>query len=135
MNIHAKIQKLTSNAVNLIIVKLSNFTLYFCILITVIVIVFNYTFVIAFLGKYHLLDKTGHFLGFLMLTWLIDKYLNIELKTLVITLIIYSALTELGQTYLGFRSGQWFDFVADATGCLCYALIIKANQKKQSLQS
>lgn len=114
--------------------KLSSFTLYLVILLSVVALVVNYAFVTNILHKYHLLDKTGHFFGFLLLCWLMDKLLKLELRILIVTLIFYSALTELGQTYLGFRSGQWFDFVADAMGCLCYALIIKANQKRHSLK-
>ncbi|OUS23288.1 hypothetical protein A9Q98_15550 [Thalassotalea sp. 42_200_T64] len=112
--------------------NLKNFKLllYATLSIVFISVLINYSAIASLLHQYHLLDKTGHFLGFLFLTWLVDKLIKIDLKVTVITLCIYSGLTELGQWYLTFRSGQWTDFLADVLGCFTYALIVRANRNK-----
>ena len=110
--------------------NISNFRLYLFIVITCSVVAINYTFISKLLYQYHLLDKTGHFLGFLFLTWLVHSIVKLDLKLIVITLCIYAGLTELGQSYLEFRSGQVTDFIADVLGCLSYVLIVAANKNK-----
>lgn len=102
---------------------------YITILICAFLVVLNWDLVVTTLNKHHLLDKTGHFLGFLLLSWLVDRLLNINILVTTIGLIFYSALTEIGQHLLGFRSGQWSDFVADMLGCLCYFIIVHANNR------
>ncbi|WP_160173536.1 VanZ family protein [Thalassotalea sp. ND16A] len=105
--------------------------LHYAIFLVVIISVFiNYSAIASLLHQYQLLDKTGHFLGFLFLTWFLDKLIKIDLKVTVFTLCIYSGLTELGQWYLAFRSGQWSDFLADVLGCITYVLIVRANRNK-----
>lgn len=97
------------------------------ILTVLIILIFvsQYFDILAFLHKHHLFDKSGHFLGFLALTAITHKLLRLELMTIVVCMIIYSGLTEIGQWLLGYRSGQWLDFVANFIGCLSYALLFK----------
>ena len=107
-----------------------NFRYYLLILITFGLLAINYSFITKFLYQYHLLDKTGHFFGFLLLTWLVNTLIKVDLTLIIITLCVYAGLTELGQSFLEFRSGQFTDFIADVLGCLCYALIVIANKNK-----
>ncbi len=102
---------------------------YLSTVIFAIVIVLNWAVVAKLLNSYHLLDKSGHFIGFLLLTWLVDSLLKLNLIATIVALVVYSGLTEIGQHLLGFRTGQWSDFLADTLGCFCYFLINKANQK------
>jgi VanZ family protein len=69
------------------------------------------------------IDTIGHFIGFFCLTWLLSSILQLPLVNLTFCLIVYSALTEIGQYYLGFRNGEFRDFVADALGILTFMLI------------
>ncbi|WP_405054429.1 VanZ family protein [Thalassotalea fonticola] len=108
----------------------SNFRIYLFIVITFSLLALNYTFITKLLYQYHLLDKSGHFFGFLLLTWLVNRLIKIDLTPTILTLCVYAALTELGQSYLEFRSGQFTDFIADVLGCLCYVLIVMANKNK-----
>ncbi|MEW6999416.1 VanZ family protein [Colwelliaceae bacterium BS250] len=102
---------------------------YITISVCAVLIVLNWDSIVPFLNKYHLLDKTGHFFGFLFLSWLVDKLLNLNIMVTTIGLIFYSGLTEIGQHMLGFRSGQWSDFIADSLGCLCYLLIVYIDNR------
>ena len=69
------------------------------------------------------IDAIGHFISFFVLTWFLHVFLKLSLILLTPTLIIYGFMTEVGQAYLGFRSGQISDFVADIAGVLCFVLI------------
>ena len=41
----------------------------------------------------------------------------------MVTVAFYGALTELGQYYLGFRSGQLSDFISDLIGISLFGII------------
>jgi len=69
------------------------------------------------------LDSLGHFIGFFGLTWILNSFLKLPLFNLVLCLILYSALTEIGQSYLGFRNGEFRDFFADFLGILAFVII------------
>lgn len=69
------------------------------------------------------IDSIGHFIGFFCLTWVLSSLVKLPLLNLAIALIFYSALTEVGQHYLGFRNGEFRDFVADAVGIIAFVLI------------
>ncbi|GAA0820540.1 hypothetical protein GCM10009111_26180 [Colwellia asteriadis] len=69
------------------------------------------------------IDTIGHFISFFLLTWVVHSLIKVPLVISVITLIFYAACTEIGQYYLGFRSADWFDFLADATGVISFLLI------------
>ncbi len=75
------------------------------------------------LSQYTKIDKVGHFIGFFFLTWLLSNTLKLPLVNLTLTLILYAALTEIGQHYLGFRNGEFKDFIADVLGILTFMLI------------
>jgi hypothetical protein len=68
-------------------------------------------------------DTIGHFIGFFVLTWFISSVVKISFLTTLLTLIFYSALSELGQYYLGFRNGEFSDFFADVAGISLYLLL------------
>mgnify|MGYP000379602019 CR=1 FL=1 len=70
------------------------------------------------------IDTIGHFIAFFCLSWIIYGGIKLELKTTVIGLSVYGALTELGQLFLGFRNAEWSDFYADVAGTVLFALII-----------
>lgn len=69
------------------------------------------------------IDTIGHFIGFFFLTWVLSSLLKFPLINLALCLIFYSALTEVGQHYLGFRNGEFRDFVADLIGISTFLLI------------
>jgi VanZ family protein len=69
------------------------------------------------------LDTIGHIIGFFGLTWILVGLLKLPLTSTVICLFFYSALTELSQYYLGFRRGEFSDFVADVVGISLFAVI------------
>ncbi len=66
------------------------------------------------------LDSIGHFIGFFMLTWLLNGLLKVPLFNTTICLTFYAALSEIGQYYLGFRNGEFRDVVADVVGILLF---------------
>ncbi|WP_068547362.1 VanZ family protein [Thalassotalea crassostreae] len=110
---------------SLINVKFSASQILILTLLIISIFISQYFDITAFLHKHHLFDKSGHFLGFLLLTAITHKLLKFDLTTVVMSMIVYSGLTEIGQWLLGYRSGQWLDFVANFIGCLSYALLFK----------
>ncbi len=89
----------------------------------------NLDSVLIALDKHHILDKTGHFLGFMLLNWVVHYVIKVDIVISTSTLILYAGFTEIGQSYLSFRSGQFSDFVADALGCLMYALLVVLHKR------
>lgn len=69
------------------------------------------------------IDTIGHFISFFVLTWFTISVIKLSLSITLITLIFYAALSELGQYYLGFRSGELSDFFADIAGVTLYILL------------
>lgn len=67
------------------------------------------------------IDTVGHIIGFFGLTWILVGFIKLPLINTVICLFFYSALTEFSQYYLGFRSGEFFDFIADIVGISLFA--------------
>lgn len=69
------------------------------------------------------IDTFGHIVGFFVLSWVLIGLLKLPLINTVICLYFYSALTEMGQYYLGFRSGEFIDFIADIIGVSLFAAL------------
>jgi hypothetical protein len=69
------------------------------------------------------IDTIGHFIGFFILTWVVSSILKLSLLNTLITLFFYSALSELGQYYLGFRNAEFSDFFADIVGISLYIFL------------
>jgi VanZ family protein len=69
------------------------------------------------------IDTYGHITGFFGLSWILIRFVKLPLINTVICLYFYSALTEIGQYYLGFRNGDFFDFVADVVGVSLFATL------------
>lgn len=69
------------------------------------------------------IDSIGHIIGFFILTWFLYSIVKGSLLYLSLSLILYAALTEIGQFYLGFRNGEWSDFFADLFGISLFLLI------------
>ncbi|MBA6230662.1 MULTISPECIES: hypothetical protein [unclassified Colwellia] len=68
------------------------------------------------------IDTIGHIIGFFGLTLLLVGLLKLPLINTVICLFFYSGLTELSQYYLGFRRGEFFDFIANIVGVSLFAI-------------
>lgn len=66
------------------------------------------------------IDTIGHFIGFIVFTWLVHIFLQLPLVTLTVALVFYSAASEIGQYYLGFRNGEFTDFLANVAGIFTY---------------
>lgn len=69
------------------------------------------------------MDTIGHFIGFFTLSLLLNSIFKLPLLNTITCLIFYAALSEIGQYYLGFRNGEFRDFVADVVGILFFALL------------
>ena len=69
------------------------------------------------------IDTIGHLIGFFCLSLLLNSIFKFPLMTTVVCLTFYAALSEIGQYYLGFRNGEFRDFVADVVGILFFALM------------
>jgi len=70
------------------------------------------------------IDTIGHLTSFFILTWVCHSIIKLSLLLCIPLLIFYGALTEIGQSFLSYRSGQWGDFVADVIG-ICLFVIAK----------
>jgi len=68
-------------------------------------------------------DSIGHIISFFGLTWVLHSILKLPLFNTMMTVSLYGALTELGQYYLGFRSGEFSDFLADLIGIALFGII------------
>ena len=73
------------------------------------------------------IDTIGHFIGFFLLTWLLTTFIKLPITVAALTLVFYAAATELGQAYLGFRNGEFTDFVADIVGVASFIFILWLN--------
>lgn len=69
------------------------------------------------------IDTWGHLIGFFLLTWLLNIICKLALINTGVCLVVYAALSELGQAYLGFRNGEFLDFMADVMGVGLFMLI------------
>lgn len=69
------------------------------------------------------IDTVGHFIGFFCLAWLVSSLGKLPLLPATLSLIVYAALSELGQYYLGYRNGEFKDFFADLGGILLFVLL------------
>jgi len=78
------------------------------------------------------IDTIGHFITFFSLTWVVHSIIKLPLQVTVITLVFYAALSELGQAYLGFRTGEFTDFLADVVGIVTFALLKYLYQRIRS---
>lgn len=69
------------------------------------------------------IDTVGHFISFFMLHWLLTNVAKISVSSAALTLVFYAAASELGQVYLGFRNGEFVDFIADIAGVASFILV------------
>lgn len=69
------------------------------------------------------IDSIGHIISFFCLTWVLQSILKLPLLTTMLTVAFYGVLTELGQHYLGFRNGEFSDFISDLIGIVLFAII------------
>lgn len=93
-----------------------------CSLLLILIFFIPNEFKIMIINKIQI-DTIGHIIGFFGLSWILIRFVKLPLMNTVICLYFYSALTEIGQYYLGFRSGQFFDFVADVVGISLFATL------------
>ncbi|PKI14193.1 VanZ family protein [Colwellia sp. 12G3] len=68
------------------------------------------------------IDTIGHLTSFFILTWVSHSLIKLSLQFCVPLLIFYGALTEIGQSFLGYRSGELGDFIADVVGISLFIL-------------
>jgi VanZ family protein len=69
------------------------------------------------------IDTVGHIIGFFGLSWILIAMAKLPMFNTLICLFLYSALTEVGQYYLGFRSGEFADFLADIAGISLFTVL------------
>ncbi|GAW94885.1 MULTISPECIES: VanZ family protein [Colwellia] len=68
------------------------------------------------------IDTMGHLISFFILTWVSHSVIKLSLRLCVPLLMFYGALTEIGQSFLGYRSGEFGDFIADVIGISLFVL-------------
>jgi|TARA_B110000116_G_C16520112_1_gene439599 VanZ family protein len=68
------------------------------------------------------IDTIGHLTSFFILTWVSHSVIKLSLPFCIPLLIFYGALTEIGQSFLGYRSGELGDFIADIVGISLFLL-------------
>jgi len=68
------------------------------------------------------IDTIGHLTSFFILTWVSHSIIKLSLALCMPLLIFYAALTEVGQSFLGYRSGELGDFIADIGGISLFVL-------------
>jgi len=98
--------------------------------ITVIIITISLLFAHEFLPDFlrrrifqlPAIDTIGHLTSFFILTWVSHSIIKLSLALAVPLLIFYGALTEVGQSFLGFRNGEFGDFLADVVGIFLFVL-------------
>jgi uncharacterized membrane protein (DUF485 family) len=66
------------------------------------------------------IDTIGHLTSFFILTWVCHSIIKLPLLFCIFLLTFYAGLTEIGQSFLSFRSGQFDDFFADVIGILLF---------------
>lgn len=74
------------------------------------------------LFQFPALDTIGHLTSFFILTWVSHSIIKLPLFICMPLLIFYAALTEVGQSFLGYRSGELGDFIADIIGISLFVL-------------
>lgn len=75
------------------------------------------------------IDSYGHLFSFFCMAWVFHSVLGLNLTTTSLGLIFYGGLTEIGQYYLGFRNGEWSDFVANTLGILLFTIMATVYHK------
>jgi VanZ family protein len=68
------------------------------------------------------IDTIGHLTSFFILTWVCHSIIKLPLFICLPLLIFYGALTEIGQSFLGYRNGELGDFIADIVGISLFVL-------------
>lgn len=68
------------------------------------------------------IDTIGHLTSFFILTWVSHSVIKLSLPFCIPLLTFYAALTEVGQSFLGYRSGELGDFIADVVGISLFIL-------------
>lgn len=61
------------------------------------------------------IDKVVHLVLFAVVAWT-GRMARVPLGPLMVVLLVHALASELAQTFLPRRSGDWLDFVADAAG-------------------
>jgi len=69
------------------------------------------------------IDSIGHIIGFFCLAWILSSFVKLPLLNTAICLVFYAVLSEIGQYYLGFRNGEFRDFIADIIGILLFVIL------------
>ena len=76
-------------------------------------------------------DKAQHALVFLVLLGLAHFGYETKQVPLLFALMMYGGLIEVLQSTLGWRQGDWFDWLADAAGDLLGSGLIRCFSRQQ----
>ena len=68
------------------------------------------------------IDTIGHLTSFFILTWVSHSLIKLPLSVCIPLLAFYAALTEIGQSFLGYRNAEWGDFIADIIGISLFVI-------------
>ncbi len=66
------------------------------------------------------IDTIGHLTSFFILTWVCHSIIKLPLLFCIFLLTFYAGLTEIGQSFLSYRSEELGDFYADIVGVLLF---------------
>jgi len=93
---------------------------FIAVIIVTVLLLFAHEFLPDSLRKriFHFpeIDTIGHLTSFFILTWVCHSVIKLSLPICIPLLIFYGALTEIGQYFLNYRSGELGDFTADVIG-------------------
>lgn len=97
---------------------------YLPILLTVVLVIlaFNHNIQQYFLSQFKI-DSLGHFFTFFVLTGILTCLVKLRPLITTLTLTFYAGASELGQAYLGFRNGEFSDFIADVIGIISFVIL------------
>lgn len=97
--------------------------LFFLVMILMTISIFTFSELRSLLIQHTKIDSWGHLIGFFFLMWILHSLVKLPLLNTAICVIFYAALSEIGQYSLGFRNGEFRDFVADVVGVLLFMLL------------
>ncbi len=102
--------------------KIRHFLFLLLILLSLLGLSFSAELRVLFF-QYTQIDTVGHFISFFCLTLIIHSVIKLPLTNTCVALACYAALSEFGQYYLGFRNGEFRDFIADVLGIAFFCLL------------
>lgn len=78
-------------------------------------------------------DKSNHLLAFALLAILACRAWPASVVAALAALLVYGGLIEILQSFTGYRSAEWADWLADAVGLLLGWTLLRAARQALSM--